>query len=481
MKIKEGPFKPTLESLRKFECPEWFKDAKFGIWSHWGPQSVPMFGDWYARNIYIQGTEQYLYHLRRFGHPSKFGYKDIIKLWKAEKFEPEKLMELYVKAGAKYFVAQAVHHDNFDNWNSKYHRWNATNFGPKKDIVSLWHKATKKFNLRFGLSEHLGASFQWWSVNKESDKTGPYAGVPYDGNNPKYSDLYILNNKGAKLESWYTSNIYWHNIWFKRIKDLIDQHKPDLLYSDGGLPFYLPDKKIEFLSPGLNIVAHLYNTSVELYGKNESVYTQKDRNEKIYTIGVLDIERDVQEDIFKTPWQTDTSIGDWFYNLRYPYKTFQQIIEMLVDIISKNGNLLLNVPQKPDGTIDYECEYILKNIAEWIKINGEGVYGTRPWKKAGEGFLKTNTGNFNEPVINWKPEDFRFTAKSNILYAFQMSWPLNKKAFIKSLPGNNVKEVNLLGYNHKLKFKQTSKGLLIYLPDKKPLKMSPHCFKITIR
>ena len=186
-------FEASFESLKTFQCPEWFRDAKFGIWSHWGPQSVPMCGDWYARNMYIQGTEQYEYHLRTYGHPSKFGYKDICTLWKAEKFDPDALMEKYYKAGARYFVAQASHHDHFFNYDSKLNRFNSVQVGPHKDICGLWKAAAKKYGLPFGMTEHLGASFAWWRSNKGADAYGPYVGVPYDGNDPAYRDFYHDN------------------------------------------------------------------------------------------------------------------------------------------------------------------------------------------------------------------------------------------------------------------------------------------------
>ena len=179
--IADGPFKPTMYSLQQYQCPEWFRDAKFGIWAHWGPQAVPMEGDWYARKIYEQGSDDYNYHLAHYGHPSKFGYKDIIPLWKAEKWDPDRLMSLYKKAGAQYFVSMGSHHDNFFLWNSKLNRWNAVNMGPHRDVVGEWQKAAQKYGLHFGVSEHLGASFTWFQDSHGSDKTGPLTGVPYDG------------------------------------------------------------------------------------------------------------------------------------------------------------------------------------------------------------------------------------------------------------------------------------------------------------
>jgi len=189
--IEEGPFEPTWESLKQFRCPEWFNDAKLGIWAHWGPQAVPGAGDWYARNMYYEGHEQYKYHLENYGHPSKFGYKDIIPLWKAENFDPDALISLYKRAGAKYFAALATHHDNFDCWDSAYHRWNSVNMGPKKDIVGLWREAALKHGLRFAVTEHMVRCYNWFITNKGCDKEGPYAGVPYDGNDPAYEDLYF--------------------------------------------------------------------------------------------------------------------------------------------------------------------------------------------------------------------------------------------------------------------------------------------------
>ena len=233
-------FEATFESLHTYTAPEWFRDAKFGIWSHWGPQSVPMFGDWYARNMYIQGQPQYEYHLRHYGHPSKFGYKDICALWKAEKFDPDALIAKYHKAGARYLMTQAVHHDHFFNYDSKINRMNSVNVGPHKDILALWKAAADKYGMYFGLSEHLGASFSWWRVNKGCDATGPYAGVPYDGNDPAYQDFYHANQEhgtGEDLDPWYTGNEQFRDYWLRCVNEMIDRFQPDLLYSDGVLPF----------------------------------------------------------------------------------------------------------------------------------------------------------------------------------------------------------------------------------------------------
>ncbi|MFZ6028012.1 MAG: alpha-L-fucosidase [Chloroflexota bacterium] len=474
--ILAGPFSPTWESLRTFHCPDWFRDAKFGIWSHWGPQSVPMYGDWYARNMYIEGQEQYRYHLRKYGHPSKFGYKDILQLWKAEKFDPAGLIALYVKAGARYFVAQAAHHDNFHNWNSTQHRWNSVNFGPKKDILALWQSAAHKAGLPFGVSEHIGATFSWCVPNKKSDQSGPFAGIPYDGNDPAYEDLYLpnQNEKGFEDGVWYTANPWWHAKWFSYVKELIDVYQPDLLYSDGGVPFG---------QYGLDAIAHLYNTSAGRHGGvNQAVYTQKDANTDVLSVGVFDIERSQTPDIFPFTWQTDTSVGDWFYNVRDVYKTPKQIAEMLVDIVSKNGSLLLNIPQRPDGSLDDECIYLLERTADWMAVNAEGIYGTRPWKVAIEGPSSVVIQGFREDAVNWTVEDFRFTSKERQVYAFLMKWPEGGVTTIRSLALGELPplaEVTLLG-SGPVPFEQTARGLMVHLPEQKPCDYA-QCLQVTLR
>jgi len=262
-------FEPTFESLARYRCPDWFRDAKFGIWAHWGPQSVPMFGDWYARKMYEEGGKSgyYDHHVKTYGHPSKFGYKDIVPLWKAEKFDPEALMPLYKAAGARYFVSMGVHHDNFDLWNSKHQEWNAVKMGPKRDIVGDWQKAARKQGLRFGVSEHLGASYTWFQASRGADKKGPLAGVPYDGADARVERLYHPATKPGDT-AWYTTDAAWAAEWSNRIGDLVDQHQPDLVYSDGALPFG---------DVGRKFLANFYNSNMKRHGgKLEAVYNLKD-------------------------------------------------------------------------------------------------------------------------------------------------------------------------------------------------------------
>ena len=471
-------FEPTLESFQQYKYPEWFRDAKFGIWAHWGPQAVPRQGDWYAKNMYANQAwdwntkslsdkphENYLYHVANYGHPSKFGYKDLIPLWKAERLDPEKLMALYKKVGAKYFVSMATHHDNFFLWDSKIHRWNSVKMGPKKDIVGLFQMAAKKEGMRFGVSEHLGASYTWFQTSREADKTGPMAGVPYDGNNEEYADLY--HKKTAPDDNgWLTKNPENQKEWLNRITELIDMYHPDLLYSDSELPFG---------EVGRTMLAHFYNQDMARNGgKLDAVYTCK----LLPSQGrwVKDVERGALDSISPFPWQTDTSIGDWYYRTGQKYMSGTQVIQMLIDIVSKNGNLLLNVVQTPEGDLEPDVLFILNEIAAWMPANKEGIYGTRPWKIYGEGpstEKNQEKGQFGgvKDVRPYSSSDIRFTTKDETLFAFCMEAPA-QDIRIQSLGKDSkvstreVASVKMMGSSEKLKWSQEDGALVINKPAK---------------
>ena len=459
--VAPGPFQPTMESLTNYSCPEWFRDAKFGIWAHWGPQAVPMDGDWYARGMYEPGNKHYSYHTNHYGHPSEFGYKDIIPLWKAEKWDPDRLMQLYKKAGAKYFVSMGSHHDNFFLWNSKLHRWNSVNMGPKRDVVGDWQKAAKKYGLRFGVSEHLGASFTWFQSSHRADKTGPKAGIPYDGANSNYWDLYHFPAEPGDT-GWYSKDPRWHQQWYKSIRELVDNYKPDLLYTDGGVPFAN--------EVGRSMIAHFYNQDAARHrGKTEAVYNCKQKSDGRW---IEDLERGIMPRIDPYPWQTDTSIGDWYYNRDWKFRPVSWVIHMLVDNVSKNGNLLLNVVQRPDGSLDPEVETMLGQLADWNEIHSQAIFGTRPWLVYGESSVKVSGGAFKED-FKYNAKEIRFTTKGSTLYAFALGWPEDRQITIRSLakpPGqkvNNISSVSLLGYRGKVQWKQTADALVVTLPEKK--------------
>lgn len=449
--IASGRFVGTLESLRGNRYPKWFTEGKLGIWSHWGPQAVPMEGDWYARKMYEEGGPQYKDHLTRFGHPSKRGYKDIIPLWKAEKWDPDRLMALYKKAGARYFVSMAAHHDNFDLWNSTHHRWNAVKMGPKRDVVGDWQRAAKKQGLKFGVSEHLGASWTWFQGSHAADQNGPMAGVSYDGANPEYDDLYhpaaLPGDRG-----WYTTDPRWHREWYRRVKDVVDLYRPDLLYTDGALPFG---------EVGASIVAHLYNVNAQ------SVYACKQPSGGRWA---QDVERGVLSEIAAHPWQIDTSIGDWYYNKNWKYRGADWVIRMLVDVVSKNGNLLINVVQRPDGSLDPEAEKVLADMAVWMKANGESIYGTTPWLVFGEGPTRAQGGAFRED-FGFTAKDVRFAAKGNgTVYASLMGRPNERRMTLVSLGKHagdegTVEGVSMLGSRKKVEWSQDSAGLHVVLPE----------------
>jgi len=460
------PFTGTRESLKQYQVPVWFRDAKFGIWAHWGPQSAPEAGDWYARNMYIQGSEQYKYHVATYGHPTKFGFKDVIPTWKGDKFDPEHLVQLYKKAGAKYFVSMGVHHDNFDLWNSRNTRWNAVNMGPKKDIVGMFRQAALREGLKFGVSEHLWISYKWFAVSHGSDQTGPLTGIPYDGADPKNADLYheaaAAQFANRELE-WGPQGIpdSWRRQWFLRIKDLVDQYQPDLLYTDGALPFE------EY---GLRLVAHHYNENAKRHGgKVEAVYTSKRREDCEAGTCVLDVERGVVDRIWPNPWQTDTCVGDWHYKRNVRYKSAKTVVDMLADIVSRNGNLLLNFPLPNSGELDREERQILSEITGWMAVNSEGIHGTRPWKVFGEGpgTRVKAAAAFNENGRrDLTAEDVRFTSKGNTLYAFVMGWPQGE-AVVRSV-SSKVQGVELLGYKGRVRWSQDPGGLKVQMPAEKP-------------
>jgi alpha-L-fucosidase len=462
-------FKPTDESFKTYQYPEWFRDAKFGIWAHWGPQAVPRKGDWYARNMYVSGPKpdgDYTDHLTRYGHPSVSGYKDIIPLWKAERWNPDQLMKLYKRVGAKYFVSMGTHHDNFFLWDSSIHRWNSVNMGPKKDVVGLWQAAAKREGLRFGISEHLAASYTWFQSAHNADSTGEFKGVPYDGNDPAYFDLY--HEKAAPDDrGWLTNNPVWQKEWLSCITEVIDKYHPDLLYSDSQLPFG---------SIGRDMLAHYYNQDIaKNNGSLEAVYTCKENSQGRF---VQDVERGVKDTISDYPWQTDTSIGDWFYRTGQKYRTSDEVVQMLVDIVSKNGNLLINVVQTPEGDLEPDVQNILEGIAGWMADNSEGIYSTRPWKIYGEGPSTTTAqakGQFGglRDVRPYSPQDIRFTQKKDDLYAFCMKTPtenISIQSLGKASKQNDrrIASVSMLGSKAKLKWKQEVGALVIQKPSNLP-------------
>lgn len=510
---ENGPFKPTWGSLGNYQVPDWFRDAKFGIWAHWGPQCEPERGDWYARGMYEEGSDQYKYHCEKYGHPSKFGFKDVINIWKAENWNPEALVALYKKAGAKYFMALANHHDNFDLFDSSYQSWNSTRIGPKKDLIAGWAKAAKNNNLHFGVSVHASHAWSWYETAQRADTRGPLKGVPYDGKVNKREgvgkwwegydpqmDLYAQNhplskdslNNGSIHRQWNWGNgvtppsAPYTEKFYKRTIELINKYHPELVYFDDTvLPFY-PINDV-----GVRIAAHLYNKTIKDNGQLTGVVTGKILDAQQRKCMIWDIERGQSNEIVPSPWQTDTCIGNWHYDRRLfdndGYKSAKTVIHTLIDVVSKNGNLMLNIPVRGDGTIDDKERAIVESIGEWMKINGEAIYATRPWISFGEGPALVSASPLRAQGFNegkgkpLGPKDYRFTCKGPILYAFMFGWPDDATAFIKKLAKGplvgEIKSIRLLGSNQTIQFEQKDTGLNIKLPQQEAL-LNAFVFKI---
>lgn len=459
--------------IRGFTCPAWFRDAKFGVWSHWGPQSVPGQGDWYARYMYQQGHPSYLYHCRTYGHPSVFGYKDIVQRWRAEKFDAESLVGFFAENGAKYFMGQAAHCDNFDLFDSRHHRWNSVNMGPKRDILGEYARAARSNGLHWGFSEHLAWSYCWFQTNKGADTSGPYAGVPYDGSDPAYEDLYFEPHSEPGHAYPRNPSDSFVKSWQSRLIDAIDRYEPDIFYTDGAI----------FGRAGLELMAHFYDHVARRTGGRNGVYTYKnvkDRRAAAFKgyigdfrpgAGVEDLEHGVLGGIMDVPWQTDTSSGPWYWAPTAAYKSPADIVHMLVDIVSKNGNLLLNYTQRPDGSLDDETTWIVERVGAWLRANGEAIYGTRPWDCFGEGgheFPEGEMGLLDEAVA-FDATDFRFTTKGRFLYVIALGRPaLDDCWHVKSLAGRSVKHVSLLGYEGGIDWQQQPDGLRVDPPKAMP-------------
>lgn len=495
--VAQGDFKPDWESLKQWECPEWFKDAKFGIWAHWGPQCQAETGDWYARHMYYEDHWQGRHHQRVYGSPSEYGLKELCRDWKAENWNPDELVKLYKSVGAKYFFTLGQHHDNFDLWDSPYQEWNSVNIGPKKDIIRGWADACKKYGLPLGISMHGSHTWTWLegsqkydgNLTKEDGK-----GTWWEGLDPQ--ELYAQRHEhstGWEKEGNIHSQWGWQNgaslpseefkmKFQNRVLECINTFHPDMLYFDDTvLPFYGCDESI-----GLNILSHYYNTSARLNdGQQQVVPMGKILQEEHKELMLWDVERGVPDKTQEKYWQTCTCLGSWHYEQgiynQNRYKSAQQVISMLIDVVSKNGNLLLSVPVRADGTIDDKEIAILADIKEWMDINGQTIYDTRPWKTFGEGPLAEasnplNAQGFNENN-NYSSADIRFVQRNDTVFAFTMRYPEEKSCTIKSLGttsehcNGKVKSVTMPGYGP-VEFTQSAEGLDIRLPETKVNKLA---------
>lgn len=534
--IADGPYEPSRESFAKhYQCPDWFRDAKFGIYMHWGLNSVSGANGHYARYMYHQqmpeaakldaadraagrrsnrsgwktgGDNVYEYHVRKFGHPSKFGYKDFIPLFTAEKFDANALAEFYRDCGAKYVGVMAVHHDNFDLFDSTHQPWNSVRMGPKRDVVGEWQAACKQQGLRFAVTNHMNDGHDHAFFQGEHDTTGPLAGVAYDTLDPANFGLYGYRtpDRLRRLQPAHSQN------WYRRIKEMVDRYEPDLIFLDGGL---------SHKEYGLNFAAHYYNQS--LRRGTQGIITIKNGHTGKPTPGfTLDIESGAINRLLDEPWQVDTTINPgWFYlgaelvptgrNIKSPdYNpagtaqadeegqaaaktslvgadrvrlTGPQVIDNLVDAVSKNGTMMLNVGLRPDGSLPETFRNELMIVGEWLKANGEAIYGTRPWQVFGEGPTEADLDQgYNDASIEWTAGDIRFTTKAKLLYVTLLDRPTEKTITIKLLTTIDYKlttsnSVSLLATGQPLAWQQSDAGLTINLPETMPGK---HAFVLKI-
>ncbi len=479
LSLQKGKYKPDWQQLsRTYTVPDWFREAKFGAWSHWDPQSMPEQGDWYARNMYEEGQPAYNYHVKTFGHPSEFGYKDICHLWHIDKWDPDAMASLYVDMGAKYFVAMGNHHDNFDNWNSKYQPWNSVNIGPKRDIVGTWEKAARKRGLRFGIGFHASPPRTWGQFMPErykSDKTGPKKGIPYDGL------MTVADGKGKWWEGYDPVDLYgpphkftdssllspFANQFMWRVDDAVSKYHPDMIYFDEAGGSNLKDLGVSmglgFLAPQL--VANYYNKSlVWNHGKMDVVINLKciggkynsfkEHPELIPLVEESLVKSDEglnETDIMAYPFQTETSIADWHYRTGQKYLTSKDIVKLLVENVCRNGALLLNLTQHGDGHLDEEVIQTAREVGAWLKINGEAIYGSRPYEVYGEG-------------------DARYTRSGGFIYVTLLRWPENNVITLRALRTGGatigrVSNVSIPGSSLPLTFLQDAGGLKITAKD----------------
>jgi alpha-L-fucosidase len=476
-----------------FRVPDWFRDAKFGIWAHWGPQCVPEAGDWYGRLMYVQGHPAYDHHLRTYGHPSETGFLDLIGRWRAEHWEPDALVARYARAGARYFMAMASHHDNFDNFDSAHQRWNSLRVGPRRDLIGGWARAARNAGLRFGVSNHSSHAWHWWQTAYGYDSEGPRSGRRYDAFRLRARDGRGTWWQGLDPQELYTGPSFvppdgigsiaamnaWHDArdgqwleevpparaafarnWLARQIDLVEKYRPDLVYlDDSGLPFG---------DIGIQAVAHYYGQSRRLHGGAlEGVLTAKRLSPAQRTGIVEDVERGFVDAIRAEPWQTCTCLGSWHYDRglydRHGYKPARLVVQRLADIVSKNGNLLLSVPVRGDGSIDADEIAILDGLERWFAVNGEAIYGTRPWRVFGEGPTRPPSGEMNEGgAPAFTSADIRFTQKAGALHAILLDWP-EGEVRIAALAGMDVQRVELLG-GGPVAFARAADGLRLRLP-----------------
>ena len=460
-------YAPTWESLADYEAPQWYQDAKFGIFIHWGLYAVPAFGnEWYARNMYQQGSREFAHHVATYGPQEQFGYKDFVSQFSAVRFDPDHWAGLFRQAGAKFVVPVAEHHDGFAMYDTALSEWSAAKMGPRRDLIGELAEAVRRQWLVFGVSSHRAE--HWWFYDGGMQ-------FPSDVQDPAYAELY----GPAQPRSTVPHEAFLED-WYARICELVDKYRPQLVWFDWWI-------ETPVFEPWLRrFAAYYYNRGLE-WGRGVAI----NYKHQAFPDGtaVYDVERGQLTDTRPLFWQTDTSVSrnSWGYVRDQQYKTAESIIGDLVDIVSKNGALLLNVGPRPDGTIPEPEEALLREIGRWLAVNGEAIYATRPWKVYGEGPTEVVGGSFNDiKRAPFTASDIRYTTKGDALYATLLAWPQKGEALLRSLGTrlrlftSAVAKVEMLGAAEPLRFSHTAQGLRVGLPAEKPCEHA-YVLKITPR
>lgn len=503
--LTDGPFQANWASIEANYpgTPQWLRDAKFGIWVHFGPQAAGESGDWYARNLYKQGHKAYENHLKRYGHPSEVGYKDVLRTWNPTKLDPEYLTALYQRAGARFLMIQGVHHDNYDLWNSRYQPWNSMNIGPKRDLLREWADACHKYGMRYGVTFHHEYTWWWWQTAFCSDKTGDKAGLPYDGN------LTLEDGKGKWWEGYDPRLLYGIDLreyesveekaytgwsppnagifsrhqdyakwfatqWALRMMDVTAHYDPDFIYTDGTVqgPFTGDGTGTGYRCNAMQaVMADFYNRQLKSRGKVDAFSIVKFRNPTNGTVNTAEF--NFPDTINASqPWIREMPVGDWFYAPGFTYDS-GMMVRSIVESASRDGNVCINISLRPDGSIEDGAVRMLEGVGDWMRINGEAVYGSKAWTTIGEGEMvkgklktlpggKLGRGHAN---IKFDAQDIRFTVgKDGSLYAFCMNVPEAGQTVTIHSVTEKPKHVSLLGYSGKLKWKHTADGLVVTYP-----------------
>ena len=453
--VAQGPFQANWHSLEAYQVPDWYRDGKFGIFIHWGAYSVPAFeSEWYPRNMYLRKEPTFKHHVATFGTQDKFGYKDFLPRFTAEHFDAKHWAEVFRKSGARYVVPVAEHHDGFPMYDCSFTEWSAAKMGPKRDIVGELASAVRAEGLHLGASSHRAE--HWWFFN---------GGMTFDSDvkDPRYAGLY----GPARPEKTQPDEAYLKD-WLARTTEIVDKYQPELIWFDWWIeqPVFQP-----YLQ---KFAAFYYNRGAEWKRGVAINYKKKSFPDKA---AVLDIERGQLDQLRPIFWQTDTSIGEksWGYIEGEKFRTAGSLVHELVDIVSKNGALLLNIGPRPDGTIPEEAEKILLDVGQWLSVNAEAIYGTRPWKVFGEGPTKVVGGSFKDTAGHpFTAQDIRFTTRGDALYAIVLAWPQEGKLMVKSLGSgatsmkSDIKSVELVGSTAQLKWQRGKDGLHVELPGERP-------------